>query len=162
MSAHPLQRIAMNTSQVDIAVFSKHLRPILIVDVKDGKAYSTAELATGVRSSLMEHHHLPDAPFFMLATRLQIFLWRGDAQPEAYPNYSATTDPIFDGYGMDRPNREEPVYGGGLDIVLYWWLSDLMSGKWPLSADSEMGRMLLESGLYAQIEGGTADFDVTL
>jgi hypothetical protein len=162
MSAHPLQSIAMSIAPVDIAVFSKDRRPMLIVDVKNGSVYGTAEAAVGVRSSLIEHGFLPDIPFFMLATTIQIFLWCGDAEPEAYPNYSATTNPIFDSYGMERGSRERSGYDSALDIVFFWWLSDLMRGAWPLSADSEVGRMLLDSGLHTRIQDGTADFDVML
>jgi hypothetical protein len=88
----------MSTAPVDIAVFSKDRRLTLIVDVKGGSVYSTAESASGVRSSLLEHRLLPDAPFFMLATSTQIFLWHRDADPDAHPNYSGTTKPILDFY----------------------------------------------------------------
>jgi hypothetical protein len=41
-------------------------------------------------------------------------------------------------------------------------LSDVASGAPALSPDSEVDRMLVESGLYEQIQGGMADFDVQL
>jgi len=152
----------MSTAPADIAVFSKHRRPVLIVEVKDSGMYSTAESATALRRSLMAHNLLPDVPFVMLGTPIQIFLWRGDAHPSAYPNYSAAAKPILDSYGARHANRERSVRGGALDIVLFSWLSDLASGVRALSPDSEVERMLLESGLYEQIHGGTADFEVTL
>jgi hypothetical protein len=162
MSALPLQSIAMSTAPADIAVFSKDRRPILIVEVRDGSMYATAQSAAGLRRSLMGHNLLPDVPFFMLATPIRIFLWRSNAQPGAYPSYSATAKPILDSYGSRHANREKSVHGGALEIVLFSWLSDLATGARGLSADSEADRMLLESGLYEEIQGGTADFEVKL
>jgi hypothetical protein len=45
---------------------------------------------------------------------------------------------------------------------MFSWLSDLASGARALAPGSEVDRMLLESGLYEQIQGGTADFEVKL
>jgi hypothetical protein len=163
MSALPIPSIVMSTAPVDIAVFSKNRRPILIVDVKGGNACSTVEFATGVRSGLLKHRLLPDAPFFMLATSTQIFLWRGDADPDAHANYSGTTEPILDVYTLRRTNRDRAaIRSGSLEIVMFFWLSDVADGVLTLSPDSEVQRMLLESGVYEQIQGGAADFDVQL
>ena len=120
------------------------------------------EAAAGLRRGLMAHDLLPDVPFFILATPIQIFLWHGDAHPGAYPKYSAVAQPVLASYGSRRTNREKPVRGGALEIVVFSWLSDLASGARPLSPDSEVDRMLLESGLYEEIKGGTADFEVQL
>jgi hypothetical protein len=152
----------MSTAPADIVVFSKNRRPILVVEVKGSNMYSTAQSAAELRRNLMGHDLLPDAPFFMIATPIQIFLWHGDAPPGAYPNYSATAKPILDSYGSRHANHQKPVRGGALEIVLFSWLSDLASGARALSPDSEVDRMLLESGLYEQIQGGTADFEVKL
>jgi len=152
----------MSPALADIAVFSKDRRPVLVVEVKDSSMYSTAESAAGLRRSLMAHHFLPDVPFFMLATPIQISLWRGDAHAGAYPNYSAAAKAVLDSYSSRHANRDKPVRGGALEIVMFSWLSDLASGVCALSPDSEVDRMLVESGLYERIRGGTADFDVML
>ncbi len=152
----------MSTAPVDIAVFSKDRRPILIVEVKNSGMYATPQSAANLRRSLIRHHLLPDAPFFMVATPIQIFLWRNDAPPEDSPNYSATAKPILDAYGSRHANRQKATRGGALEIVLFSWLSDIASGARALSPDSEVDRILVESGLYEQIQGGTADFEVKL
>jgi hypothetical protein len=162
MTAHAQPSFAMSTAPVDIAVFSKDRRPALIVEVKDGVMYSTAESAVGLRRSLMAHHLLPDAPFFMVATPIRFFLWRGDADPSAHPLYSASAEPVMESYGSRRANREVPHRGGALEIVLFFWLSDLTMGARTLPLGSELDRVLLDSGLYEQIRGGNADFDVEL
>jgi hypothetical protein len=162
MTAHAQPSFSMSTAPVDIAVFSKDRRPALIVEVKDGGLYSTAESAVGLRRCLMAHHLLPDAPFFMLATPIRFFLWRGDADPSAHPLYSASAKPVMESYTSRYVNRTEPRYGGALEIVLFFWLSDLTMGARTLPPDSELDRALLESGLYEQIRGGNADFDVEL
>src|SRR5882757_7747345 len=162
MTARPLPSFAMSPAPADIAVFSKNRRPVLVVEVRDNTMYSTAESAAGLRRSLMSHQLVPDVPFLMLATPIQIFLWRGDAHPDAHPNYSAVAKPVLDSYGSRHRNREKPGRGGALEIVIFSWLSDLASGARALLPDSEVDRMLLNSGLYEQIQGGTADFEVKL
>lgn len=162
MTARPLPSFAMSTAPADIAVFSKDRRPVLVVEVKGSGMYPTARSAAELRRSLMAHDLLPDVPFFMLATPIHIFLWRGDAAPSADPNYSAGAKPILDSYGSRHPNRDTPFRGGALEIVMFSWLSDLASGARALSPDSDVDRMLLESGLYEQIQGGAADFEVKL
>lgn len=162
MPASPLQSFAMSTAPADIAVFSKDRRPIQVVEVRDGQMYSTVESAAGLRRSLMAHDLLPTVPFFMLATPLQIYLWVGDATPGANPNYSAGAAPVLDSYGSKHANREKPRRGGALEIVIFSWLSDVASGARALSTDSAVDRMLLESGLHEQIQGGSAEFEVML
>jgi hypothetical protein len=98
----------------------------------------------------------------MLATPIQIYLWVGDAMPMAYPDYSAGAGPVLDSYGSKHASREKPRRGGALEIVMFSWLSDVASGTRALSTDSAVDRMLLESGLYEQIQGGSAEFEVKL
>jgi hypothetical protein len=162
ITARTLPSFAMSTAPADIAVFSKDRRPVLVVEVKDSGMYSTVDSAVGLRRSLMAHHLLPNVPFFMLATPIQIFLWHGDAEPGAYPNYSAAAKSVLDAYASRHANRDKPVRGGALEIVMFSWLSDTASRARALSADSAVDRMLLESKLYEQIQGGTADFEVKL
>jgi hypothetical protein len=152
----------MSTAPVDIAVFSKDRRPILAVEVKDGRMYSTIESAAGLRRNLMAHHLLPNVPFFMLATPIQIFLWVGDATSRANPNYWAGAGPVLDAYGSRHTSRKNPLRGGALEIVVFSWLSDIAGGTRAPSADSAVNRMLLDSGLYEQIQGGSAEFEVQL
>lgn len=162
MTPRPLPSLAMSTAPVDIAVFSRDRRPILAVEVREGELYSTVESASGLRRSLMAHHLLPDVPFFMLATPIQIFLWLGDPSPDAIPNYSASAEPVMDSYSSKQANRRRPRRGGALEIVMFSWLADVAIGIRPLSTDSALDRMLLDSGLFEQIRGGSVEFEVQL
>jgi hypothetical protein len=162
MTARPLPSFAMSAAKADIAVFSKDRRPVLAVDVRDSGIYATAESAAELRRSLIAHDLLPEAPFFMLATPVRIFLWLCEARPDAQPQYSAPAKHVLDSYGSTRRNRESPARGGALEIVIFFWLSDVARGARSLSADSELDRLLLDSGLFAQMKDGTADFEVQL
>lgn len=146
----------------DIVVFSKEKRPVLVVEVKDTSRYSTIQDASSLRRNLMAHELLSGGDFFMLATPIQMFLWSNDALPEAAPNFTATAKAILDAYGSRRPARDKGNRGGALDIVYFSWLSDLVSGVRKPTRDSESDRLLLDSGLYEQIRGGSAEFEVTL
>lgn len=151
-----------STARADIVVFSKDKRPILVVDVKDTRAYTTRESAAGVRRSLITHGLLPDTPFFVFATRSQLFLWPQNVDPRDPPGFTAAIDSILDDYASHRPNRPKTSRGGALEIVIFSWLSDLASGIRSPSPGSPADHMLLESGVYEQIQGGTVDFEVQL
>lgn len=152
----------MNIAPTDIAVFSRDRRPILVIEVEKGVHYATAEMAAQLRRGFIRHGLLPNVPFFMVATPIQMFLWHGDALPDAHPEYSAGTQPILESYAGSRAHREQPFRYGASEIVFFFWIADIASGVRRLSSDSELDRMLLESGLYEQIKGGSADFDVPL
>lgn len=152
----------MSSVPVDLAVFSKDRRPILVVDVRAGAGYSTAQLAAGLRRSLLAHGLLPSSPFFMIATPIQLFLWREGAEASAWPEFSASARSVLDAYGSRHADTKRAARGGAFEIVLFSWLSDIASGLRPLSPDSEPDRVLLESGLYEQIRDGTVDFEVRL
>jgi hypothetical protein len=152
----------MTTSTADIAVFSKDKRPVLTVEVKDTSAYTTPESAAGVRRNLIMHGLLPKASFFMLATPVQLHLWPVSAGPEARPAFTAAARSVLDHYASHRPDGSTRRGGGALEIVIFSWLSNIVSGIRSPSADSDADRMLLESGVYKQIQGGTADFEVQL
>jgi len=162
MTARPLPSFAMSAAPADIAVFSKDRRPVLAVDVRDSGMYPTAESAAELRRSLISHDLLPEVPFFMLATPVRIFLWLRGARPDDKPQYSAAANRVLDSYGSTHRNREPPVRGGALEIVVFSWLSDVARGALSLSPDSEVDRLLLDSGLFEQMKDGTADFDVQL
>lgn len=163
MSAITASSLPMSsTAQADIVVFSRDKRPILIVEVKDTGAYTTPESAAGVRRSLMAHSLLPDAPFFMLVTAFDLFLWPKNLAPRDPPGFTASSLSILNHYASHRSNRVKPGRGGALDIVIFSWLSDLASGIRSPSADSPADHMLIESGVYQQIQGGTADYEVQL
>lgn len=163
MSAITASSLPMSsTAQADIVVFSRDKRPILVVELKDTGAYTTPESAAGVRRSLMAHGLLPDAPFFMLVTPIKQFLWPKIAAPHDLPGFTAPSTSILDHYAAPRPSRPKQGRGGALEIVIFSWLSDLASGIRSPSRDSPADQMLVESGVYQQIRGGTADFEVQL
>src|ERR1700758_4512088 len=105
MTARPLLSFAMSTAPADIAVFSRDRRPILIVEVEDSLNYVTAESAARLRRGLMGQGLLPDVPFFMLATPIQIFLWHSNAASDARPEYSAGAQPVLESYAASRAHR---------------------------------------------------------
>jgi hypothetical protein len=150
------------TGPADIAVFSKDRRLILIMEVKDGGREMTAQYAAALRHNWIGHGNLPVTPFFMIATRFHIFLWRGEAELGALPSYSATTTPIVTAYCPTITRMRRWRVCGGLDFAMFFWLADIMDERRPLSADSDTDRVLLDSGLFDEIKGGKLDLDVLL
>jgi len=153
--------LKMSTASADIVVFSKERRPVLVVDVRGGSMYDTVESAAGLLRSLLAHQLLPSAPFFMLATPTQLFLWPRDGTSDDVPKFAAATKAVLDNYGSKRLQTDR-LRSGALEFVIFFWLADLASGVRSPSPVSAADRMLLESGLFTYIQGGTADFDVEL
>lgn len=148
-------------ARADIVFFSTDKRPVLVVEVKDTQLYPTAREAAALRRNLMAHGLLPAGRFFMLATPVQVFIWPDDAAIGALPPYSASATSILDVYGAPKVNAGRGR-GGALEIVIFLWLSDLAAGARKPVKTSEVDQIVVESGLYDQILGGSADFEVGL
>jgi hypothetical protein len=153
--------LEMSASPSDIVVFSKQRRPVLVVDVRNSGLCDTAESAADLRRRLLAHRLVPDIPFLMIATPVQLSLWLQGANADDLPKFTAPTKAILDRYGPRCP-KPESVRREALQIGIFFWLSGLADGLRTLSSDSIVDRMLLDSGLYVQIQSGTAEFDVIL
>ncbi|HEU4624181.1 MAG TPA: hypothetical protein VFS52_05420 [Steroidobacteraceae bacterium] len=142
----------------DIVVYSQDKRRVLVVEVKEGKE-PDPEHTAGLRRTLIAHDLLPHAPFFLLAYRTRLFLWRQETKPGEPPDYSASAAPILDDYASSFLKAGSPLRESGLQLIIFAWLADLASGARVPHPDSEPDRMSVESGLWGDIRLGDVQFE---
>jgi hypothetical protein len=142
----------------DIAVYARDKRLVLAVEVKDGKEPS-GQAAAALRRNLISHKLLTNAPYFLLAYRTRLFLWREETAPGQLADCSALTTPVLHDYASSLSKPESTLRGSGLQIVIFAWLADLASGARKPESDSEPEKMLVDSGLYERIHLGDVQFE---
>lgn len=150
MSRHQSLRMPF---QYDIVVETADGTRALVVECKRMKVTSAIQAAE-VRRSLQAYARDLSPAFFMLAFHTGIYLWRAEAAPGAQSEFSAAAKPVLQRYlgsVADRPGGPLPE---SLEIAISSWLSDLVSGIREPDPDSEPERMVVDSGLLAQIKGG--------
>lgn len=140
--------------QADIAVYGPDQRLELVVEVKN-RVGASRDWAMAMRENLLTFGAIPREPFFLLALSQHFYLWNKDTRdPQAPPDYEVPADRVLAYYlqGLDRPLIE---FGReGLELLVSSWLQDLVA---TLPGDPSLGSdisWLIESGLYAAVQGG--------
>jgi hypothetical protein len=78
----------------DIVVYAPDRRPVLAVEIKEGRHVSARE-AADLRHNLLAHGLLPDYAFFLLVYPTNLFLWRRETPAAGPPDYVASTPPLL-------------------------------------------------------------------
>jgi hypothetical protein len=137
----------------DIVAYSPDHRRMLIVECKMSTETSS-ESAARLRRSLLQHGLLAETPFFLLAYPTGLFLWKGDAKVDEQPAFSAPAKPILRKYLGEAAKDDANLRGESLELALYSWLSDLVSGVRTPETGNEADQILVQSGLYEMIRRG--------
>ncbi len=148
------------TALYDIGVYTRKKRLVLAVDVMGGKE-PTSHDAAGFRRNLIAHELFPDTPFFLLAHRTRLFLWRQETAAEQLADFSAPTAAFLNDYAASAslPDPANTLRKSALRLVMFAWLGDLVSGLRKPECTSEPDSMLVESGIYEQIHRGDIDLE---
>jgi hypothetical protein len=162
--------VASTDSRWDLSVNDRNGQLVLAVEVKS-KIDASPEWAAELRRNILAHGTFPKAPYFLMVFPDKFYLWI-DAEANSYqsqPNYTIDARPILKPY-FERlqpflfkkdhtevtPNQMSKQ---NLQVVVTWWLGEIMySGISPEDVD-ESQRWLIESGLYAALSGGKIDFE---
>lgn len=139
--------------EYDIVIETSDRARVLVVECKRMTVTTPAD-AAHVRRSFQGYAPNLSADYFMLALPTELFLWKGDADPDAPPQFSAPARPVLQSYlgtVADRPGGPRPE---SLEIAISSWLGDLASSIRKPDPDSEPERMILESGLFERLRGG--------
>lgn len=139
--------------EYDIVIETSDRTRVLVVECKRMKVTTPADAAHLRRSF---HGYAPNvsADYFMLALPTCLFLWKGGADPDAPPEFSASAKPVLQSYlgaVADRAGGPRPE---SLEIAMSSWLGDLASSIRKPDPDSEPERMMLDSGLFTRLKGG--------
>jgi hypothetical protein len=139
--------------EYDIVIETSDRTRVLVVECKRIKVTTPAD-AAHLRRSFQDYAPNASADYFMLALPTALFLWKGDADPDAPPQFSAPAKPVLQSYLgaiADRPGGPRPE---SLEIAMSSWLGDLASSIRKPDPASEPDRMMVESGLFARLSGG--------
>ena len=146
--------------RVDIAVRSPDGRLQLIVEVKTSSSIDE-HWASKYRRNLFAHSMLPDAPFFMLVSTKQIYLWSNSAGiEEVLPEYQAKTSQLLDSYFKYSSSSTDAASEFSLEIAAASWLSDVILSI--PSAEELQIPLISDSGLYHAIREGFLETEVDL
>ena len=146
-------------NQFDIAAYSRHRQLVLLAEVNWVKE-SSEETAVLFRHDLISHQLLPQVPFFLLAYRNALFLWKEASRPDARPNFQAATRPVLKKYLGDLADSDTGPGPEGMESAVKLWLSDLASGIESPDARTDADKMLVDSGLYELIRHGEVHRDL--
>jgi len=162
MTARPLPSFAMSTAPADIAVFSKDRRPVLVVEVKVAGCTPLPNRQRDCAAALWHTTSCPTCHFLCWPRRFKYSYGAVTRLQVLIRNYSAGAKPVLGSYGSRHANRDKPFRGGALEIVMFSWLSDLRAGHVRYRLIRTWTACCSSRGLYEQIQGGAADFEVKL
>lgn len=136
----------------DIAAYSKDGSLQLVVEVTRAPNPTPAWAAT-MRRNLIMHGLASRPPYFMLALPTRLYLWTGDAAPDAPPRYEADTKPLIDWLWNRNPTQPAPTSEYALEVLLTSWLTHVMHDRDQKPFGPEFA-WLVESGLYDAVRAG--------
>ncbi len=131
----------------DVAAYGRDGNLAVIGEAKVRSAPDST-WATALRRNILETESKLRARYFMLAVPDRLYLWPGDANPNAIPqeiDARETFAPYFRMLGIEPLEIQSPTFGN----VVSWWLSDLTQAD-PTKVDAR----LRESGLVDAVAGG--------
>jgi hypothetical protein len=139
-------------SPADIVVQHPDGRPVVDIEVQN-RDRLPPDLAAGMRRNLIEHGAASDAPYFMVLSQDDGFLWQQtpDTPPHAPPDRHFPMRPVLTRY-LSEEDSGLRFGSAQLALIVYRWVQDLADGDYP--ADSEPERTLRPSGLLDLIRGG--------
>ena len=137
----------------DISVYSRDRQLVLLAEIKWDKE-SSEQNATYYRRNLLSHGLLSSVPFFLLANRSTLNLWRGTASPDEAPTYTAAAKPIFKRYLGPLADDERGPGSESLQFALTRWLSEFADESRAPDQSSDADQMVINSGLAQQLKGG--------
>lgn len=121
----------------------------LVVEAKNTVAPSPEWAARFLRN-LFIHAQIPPAPFFLLALRDHLYLWRYPSGEAGPPEFEGDTASALRPYLVRVPGSLENLSERSFEALIYAWLSDVVAG----SPETEQSPWLRDSGLSESIRNG--------
>src|SRR5688572_17656913 len=127
-------------SYFDIVLESPRRQPVLLVEC--GGPRFTPEDAAYFRQNLSEVWCL-DGPYFMLALRDDLYLWKKETPVSALPDFCSRAAWIWRQYLGDLSEQPDGPSKLGIQFVISDWLYDLAWGIRKPDPSSEPDQMLV-------------------
>jgi hypothetical protein len=138
--------------RADLAIHSPNGHLIALVEVKNIERFDLAA-ASGIRRNLATYSSLPEAPYFLLVSQDQGYLWSGERVGglDAIPMIEFSMQPVMQRYYANGTNPRR-MSGSELEYVVFQWLTEL---AWLRQASSESQAVPLHDSVFAEaIQGG--------
>lgn len=138
--------------RVDLAVYDRYQRLVLVVEVKKRSKVSE-KWAAQTRRNLVDNGYYPTSLYFLLATPEKFFLWKPspNSYEESLPDFSEDAErylkPHLNELGFRLSDIDEYVFE---QVVAQWLKYDVM---YPVNKVSK-SNWLSESGLSEKIFHG--------
>jgi hypothetical protein len=143
----------------DIVVYAPDRRPVLAVEIKETR-HASAKEATALRRGLFAHGLLPDSTFYLIVYPTSLFLWRRQTPADGPPDYVASTRPGLEDTDLNVSHEHDGhLRKGGLQLLIFGWLSVLANDLRAADPTSEPEKILIDSGVYEQLRHGEVQFD---
>jgi hypothetical protein len=121
----------------------------LVVEAKNTVAPSPEWAARFLRN-LFVHAQIPPAPFFLLALRDHLYLWRHPSGEPGPPEFQGDTATALQPYLRRIPSSLDNLNQRGFEALIYAWISDIIAGM----PEAEQTAWLHDSGLSDSIRDG--------
>jgi hypothetical protein len=138
----------------DLTVRSADGRRILAVTTTAGIGRDSEDIELA-RELMMSEEAGEKVPFFLLAERDRMFLWKKGAGPYSEAE-TAPVEGLLREYAPSVVEANLPIPKGSMDILIYAWLDDLARGIREPRPESEADELLVRAGVYDEIRGGRA------
>jgi hypothetical protein len=143
----------------DIVVYAHDRRLLLAVEIKETRQPSAKD-ATSLRRSLHAHGLVPDSAFYLIVYPTTLFLWRRETPAADPPDYTASTKLLEeDAERGVAHQRDRQLRKGGLQLLVFGWLSVLANDLRRADPTSDAERMLIDSGVYEALRHGEVQFE---
>ena len=123
----------------------------LLVEAKNATAPSR-DWAVRFLRNLFVHAQIPPSEFFLLALRDHLYLWRHPVAEATGPDFEADTASALRPYLARLHGPLEKLSESGFELLIQAWLSDLVAGTLPNSANQSW---VVESGLAESVRDGS-------
>ena len=121
----------------------------LVVEAQNTVAPSPEWAARFLRN-LFVHAAIPPTPFFLLALRDHLYLWRHPSGEVGPPEFEGDTAAALQPYLLRLHRSLDQLSEPGFEALVYAWLSDVVAG----TLESEQLPWLRDSGLSESVRDG--------
>ena len=142
-------------NRADIIVNNRDNEPILMVEVKT-KLHTSPDWVAQYRRNIFSHGDLPSARFFLFAFPDRFYLWTHNSDPHAGydPDSAIDARPILGPYFERADVLPEKIRGESFELLIWWWLADVVHDDWNPANPNVSRAWLMESGLAEAIRNG--------
>jgi hypothetical protein len=148
---------------VDVAGYDKAGKLRLIIEVKK-KTGATGEWAAELRRNMIMHSILPQCDYFVVALADYFYLWRDGTtlQAERRADYALDVSELMAAYGEKAGVSAQALVEQSLEFVVAGWLTECIHAADTEQLPRHAHEWLVDSGLFAALQGGRLELEVSL